>query len=248
MKAFVFAAVGAVALLAAAPAMAATGYVGAQYTRDQLDGKGTKDADIFGAEGAVAFDASKSLGIDLDASYADGDQSDGVTAGTAHLYGKAANYKFGGFVGIADVDSDQVYSVGVEGQVAVTPKTTLAAAIGYANDDDANVDLYGVDAEARYFLTDNFRINGKLGWANIDAGKGADDDLYSIGVGGEYQLSTTPISFTAGYTHSEFDTADLKSDAFSVGIRYNWGGSLKDRDTNGPSFSGLSSLTGALGL
>jgi hypothetical protein len=31
-----------------------------------------------------------------------------------------------------------------------------------------------------------------------------------------------------------------------VGVRYNWGGSLKDRNDNGPSFAGLSSLTSAL--
>ena len=64
----------------------------------------------------------------------------------------------------------------------------------------------------------------------------------------EPQPGRAATVFTAGYAHSEFDTADVSSDAFSGGIRYNWGGSLKDRDTNGPSFAGLSSLTGALGL
>jgi hypothetical protein len=112
---------------------------------------------------------------------------------------------------------------------------------------DSDIDAYGVDAELRYFFTDNFRVNGKVGYANLE-GPGGDDDLLSGGVSAEYQLSATPVSFTAGYTHTEFDTADISSDAFSVGIRYNWGGSLKDRDTNGPSFAGLSSLTGALGL
>lgn len=247
MKAFVFGAVGAVALLVAAPAFAATGYVGAAYTRAQVDaGLGDNDTDAFGVEGAVAFNAAQSLGLDLDAAYADSDDSDSVTAGTAHVYAKGGAHKFGAFVGLADA-GDTVYSVGVEGQVAIGPQVTLAGAVGYASADDTDVDAIGVDAEARFFVTDNFRLNGKLGYANLD-GPGGDDDLISVGVGAEYQLAATPVSFRAGYEHSEFDTADISSDAFTVGIRYNWGGSLKDRDTNGPSFAGLSSLTGALGL
>ena len=246
MKTFVFGAVGAIALLAAAPAFAATGYVGAAYTRAEVDtGLGNNDADAFGVEGAVAFNASQSLGLDVDAAYADSDDSDSSTGAAAHLYAKGPTYKFGAFVGLADA-GDTVYSVGVEGQKNLG-QVTLAAAVGYANADDTDIDAIGVDAEARFFVTDNFRLNGKLGYANLD-GPGGDDDLLSAGVSAEYQLSATPISFTAGYAHSEFDTADISSDAFSVGIRYNWGGSLKDRDTNGPSFAGLSSLTGALGL
>ena len=245
MKAFVFGAVGAVALLAAAPASAATGYVGAQYTRAEVDtGLGDTDADAYGVEGAIAFNAAQSLGLDLDAAFADSDDSDSTTAGTAHIYAKGGSYKFGGFAGLADA-GDTVYSVGVEGQIAVGPQVTLAGAVGYASADDTDIDATGVDVEARFFVTDNFRLNGKLGYANLD-GPGGDDDLLQAGVSAEYQLASTPISFLAGYAHSEFDTADVSSDAFTVGIRFNWGGSLKDRDTNGPSFAGLSSLTGAL--
>ncbi len=237
---------GAVALLAAAPAFAATGYVGAAYTRAEVDtGLGDSDADAFGVEGAVAFDATASLGLDVDAAYADSDDSDSSTGAAAHLYAKGAGYKFGAFAGLADA-GDTVYSVGVEGQKNFGA-VTLAAAVGYASADDTDIDAIGVDGELRYFVTDNFRLNGKLGYANLD-GPGGDDDLLSAGVGAEYQLAATPVSFTAGYQHAEFDTADVSSDAFSVGIRYNWGGSLKERNDNGPSFAGLSSLTGALGL
>lgn len=245
MKAFVFGAVGALALLAAAPANAASGYVGAAYTRDQVNAK-PKDVnqDIFGVEGAVAFNASESLGLDLDAAYADSDDTDSTTAGAAHLYLKGAGYKFGGFAGVADAGNDTIWSAGLEGQRNFG-QTTLAGAVGYANDDDANADAWGADAELRYFATDNFRLAGKLSYANISPDKGKDDNLVGIGVNAEYQLATTPVSFRAGYEHTEFDKANVDSDAFTVGIRYNWGGSLKDRDENGPSFAGLSSLTGA---
>lgn len=247
MKAFVFGAVSALALLVAAPANAATGYVGAAYTRAEVDaGAGDADSDAFGVEGAVAFDATQSLGLDIDAAYADSDDTDSTYGATAHLYGKAAGYKFGGFVGLADVSEETVYSVGVEAQRNFG-QFTLAGALAYANADDAEIDAYGVDVEGRFFVTDNFRLDGKVGYANLD-GAGGDDDLTSIGVGAEYQFAAAPVSLRAGYSHSELDEADISSDAFTVGIRYNWGGSLKDRDENGPSFAGLSSLTGALGL
>ncbi|MDX2233543.1 MAG: porin [Hyphomonadaceae bacterium] len=246
MKVLVFGAISALALLAVAPANAATGYVGAAYTRAEVDaGAGDNDADAFGVEGAVAFDATESLGLDLDAAYSDSDDSDSVAGATAHLYGRAAGYKFGGFVGLADTD-ETIYSVGVEGQRAFG-QFTLAGALAYANADDSDVDAYGVDVEGRFFATDNFRLSGKLGYASLEGAAG-DDDLLSAGVGAEYQFASLPISVVGGYTRREFDEADVSSDAFTVGVRYNWGGSLKDRDENGPSFAGLSSLTAALGL
>lgn len=248
MKALIIGAVGAIALMAS-PAFAATGYVGAAYAHDKLDtGAKSTDDDSFGVEGAIAFNAAASLGVDLDAAYSDGDKRDSTTAGTVHVYGKGGANKFGGFVGLADAGSDTVYSVGLEGQHQFSG-VTVAAALGYANDDDANTDAWGIDGEARFFVSDNFRLDGKLGWTKVDFGGAAgDDDLWRVGVGGEYQFTGAPVSVRAGYSHAEFNDANVKDDAFTVGVRYNWGGSLKDRDTNGPSFAGLSSLTGSLGL
>lgn len=245
MKAFVFGAVGALALLAAAPANAATGYVGAAYSRAEVDtGLGDVDADSFGAEGAVAFNAAQSLGLDFDAAYADSDDSDSTFGGAAHLYAKGTGYKFGGFGGIADVADQTVWSAGIEGQRNFG-QFTLAGALGYANADDANIDAYGADVEGRLFLSDNFRLDGRLGYASLETGLG-DDDALTAGVGGEFQFSGAPISVRASYAHTELDTADVSVDGFTVGVRYNWGGTLKDRDENGPSFAGLSSLTSAL--
>ena len=248
MKALIIGAVGAFALLAS-PAFAATGYVGAAYNHDKVDtGPKNIEDDAFGVEGAVAFNAGASLGVDVDAAYSDGDKRDSTTAGAVHVYGKGGPNKFGGFVGLADAGSNTIYSVGVEGQHQFT-QVTLAAALGYAKDDDANVDAWGIDAEARYFVNDNFRLDGKLGWTKVDFGGAlGDDNLWRAGVGGEYQFSGAPVSIRAGYAHSEFNDTNVKDDAFTIGVRYNWGGSLKDRDTNGPSFAGLSSLTGSLGL
>ena len=244
MKTLVFAAAGALALLVSVPAHAATGYVGAQYTRAQTDaGASDDDADIFGVEGAVAFDASESLGLDIDAGYADSDDVDSVSSATAHLYAKGADYKFGGFVGLGDVD-ETVWSVGVEGQKSWNA-FTLAGAVGYANADDSDADIYGADIEGRFFVNDNFRLDAKASYANIDV-QPTDADAWSVGVGAEYQFASAPVSLRAGYTHSELDDLNVDSDAFTVGIRYNWSPSLKDRNDNGPSFAGLSSLTSVL--
>lgn len=245
MKTLLIAAVGAVALLAGSPAFAATGYVGAQYTYDKVDTARSKDndANIFGVEGAVAFDATQSLGVDLDAAYSDGDETERAISGAAHIYARGADYKFGGFASVGDVDQT-VWSVGVEGQKNWN-KWTFAGAAGYANADDSDADIYGLDVEARYFINDNIRLDGRAGYANVDV-KPNDTDAWSVGVGGEYQFAVAPISVRVGYTHSELNDFDLDNNAVTVGVRYNWGGSLKERNDKGPSFAGLSRLTSIL--
>lgn len=249
MKTLIIGALSAVALLAVAPvASAGTGYVGAAYTRAEVDtGLGDDDADGYGIDGAWAFQATPGLGVEIDAAYADADGSDNESYGaTAHVHARTDKYLFGGFVGLADAGDDTVWSAGIEGQKYYN-NVTIAGALGYANADDADADIYGVDGEVRYFLSDNFRIQGDLGYAKVEAGP-ADDNVWSAGVGGEYQFAALPISVFGGYAHSEFDDADVSSDAFTVGIRYNFGGSLKDRDRKGASLAGLSSLTSRAGL
>ncbi|MEQ1811508.1 MAG: porin, partial [Terricaulis sp.] len=117
---------------------------------------------------------------------------------------------------------------------------TLAGAVFYGNNDDNDVDGYGVNVEARAFINDNFRVNGNVGYASIDAGAGNDDDVMIYGVGGEYQLASYPISFTAGYQTADFDGGDV--DTWTVGVRYNWGGTLRDRDRSGASQASLTNV------
>jgi len=249
MKALIIGALSAAALLAVAPAASAgTGYVGAAYTRTNTDiGPFSDDSDGYAIDGAYAFQATPGLGVEIDAGYADSDGSDNEAYGaTAHVHARTDSYLFGGFVGLADVADDTVWSVGLEGQKYYN-NVTLAGAVGYANADDADADIYGVDGQVRYFLSDNFRIQGELGYAKVEAGP-ADDDLWSIGAGAEYQFASLPVSVYGGYTHAEFNDTDASSDAFTVGIRYNFGGTLKDRDRKGASLAGLSSLTNAIGF
>lgn len=237
--------IGAAALAAfAVPGIAAaqaTGYVGAVY--GNVDANGT-DSDAWGAEGAVAFAGSGSIVFEVNASVIDAD-SDTNYGLTGHIYSRNDSHLFGGFVGLSDSDaSDTTWVAGLEAS-KFYQNWTLAGAVAYASNDDANVDGYGANVEARVFLNDNFRLQGNLGWASIDAGA-VDDDAFTFGVGGEYQFAAAPISITAGYARTEFDTANFESDAITVGVRYNFGGTLRDRDRNGASQANI--LGGILSL
>jgi hypothetical protein len=91
-----------------------------------------------------------------------------------------------------------------------------------------------VNVEARVFPTDNFRLQGNVGWAqaNFDS---SDDNAVTYGVGGEYQFDAMPISIALGYGHTELNDANADVDAWSASVRYNWGGTLRERDRNGAS-------------
>jgi hypothetical protein len=239
---------GAAALVAmAAPAVAhadATGYVGLDYANTHVDGLGS--ADGWGGEGAVAFQGSSDIGFEFDGAVVDGDDSDTVWGAAGHLFVRNDSYLFGGFVGATTADSDTVWNVGVEAN-KYYQNWTLAGAIQYANDDDVDVNAWGVNAALRYFPMDNFRIQGTAGWADVDY-PGGDDNAWSLGAGGEYQFSAVPISIGVNYAHTEFDDADISADSWTVALRYNFGGgTLHDRDRHGASQADLVGI-GALSM
>jgi len=238
--------IGAAALLAvaAAPgvASAASGYVGLTYSNTDVDNGGSDNA--WGAEGSVVFSGSSQISFELDGAIVDGDNTDTVSAATGHVFTRNDSYLFGGFVGISHADDSNTWSAGLEANKYFTD-WTLAGSLVYGNNDDAGADGWGVNAEARYFVNDNFRLNANVGWATIDSDFG-DDDATQLGVGGEYQFNAIPISVAAGYAHTEFSDADFEADTFTVGVRYNWGGTLRDRDRNGASQAGIAGIASAI--
>ena len=232
--------IGAAAILAlAVPGVAAAqpGYVGAQFGNVDSDGG---DDDFYGVEGAVAFAGSGSIVFEVNAGYTDFDEGDEGYNLVGHVYGRNDDHLFGAFVGIGGSDDSETYVVGLEANKYFA-NWTLAGAVAYGSNDDADVDGFGVNAEARYFINDNFRLDGTIGWANLDDGTN-EEDGFAYGVGGEYQFAQVPVSITAGYSTVDFDGGD--SDTWSIGLRYNWGGTLRDRDRNGASQAGLTSLPG----
>jgi hypothetical protein len=247
MKKIILSATAALALaLMTSPAMAQTGYVGGSYVNTSVDtGVGNVDDDGWAVDGSVALDTGSSLGVTLNGGFADSDASDGVYSIAGHLYGKGADSLFGGFAAVGGNNDDTAWSVGAEGQLNMM-NVSLAAALGYANNDDADTDAWGVDGRITVFPSENLALRGAVGWQNVDFGVG-DDSAWSAGVGLEWQMDSAPVSFLADYTHSSFDDANVDIDAFRIGVRWNFGGpTLKARNDSGADFATLSSAAGVL--
>jgi hypothetical protein len=236
--------IGAAAALAvvAAPSVAAaqaTGYVGAVYGNSD---SGVDDAESYGVEGAVAFAGSGSIVFEVDAAITDSDDTDMGYGLVGHVYARNSDHLFGGFVGIAGSDDNEAYLAGLEAN-KYFDNWTLAGAVFYGTNDDADTDGFGANVEGRVFLSENLRLNGNVGWVSIDDGAG-DDDAMIYGVGGEYQFASFPISVGAGWSTIDFDAGE--SDAWTIGVRYNFGGqTLLDRDRNGASQASVVGLANA---
>jgi hypothetical protein len=241
--------IGAAAVLAlAVPGVAAaqTGYVGAAISNTEFDAG--DDFDSYGVEGAVAFAGSGSIVFEVDAALSDSDDTDMGYGLVGHVYSRTDSHLIGGFVGVAGSDDSETWTVGIEAAKYYTD-WTLAGAVAYGNNDDFGSDGWGANAEARYFINDNFRLNGNIGFATIDYDSFGEDDAFSYGLGGEYQFAALPVSVAAAWNHVEFDEVSTEADTLSLAVRYNWGGTLRDRDRNGASQAGvLGSLGAAFGL
>jgi hypothetical protein len=235
--------IGAAAVLALAvpgAAAAQTGYAGVVYNSVDFDGA-ADEIDSYGVEGAVAFAGSGSIVFEVDAAVTDSDDTDTGYGLVGHVYSRNDDRLIGGFIGVAGSDDSETLTAGLEANKYFA-NWTLAGAVFYGNNDDADVDGYGLNVEARAFVNDNFRLNGNIGWASIDTGAD-DDDTMIYGVGGEYQFSAMPISIAAGWSTADSDAGDV--DVISIGVRYNWGGTLRDRDRSGASQANVSGFGSA---
>jgi hypothetical protein len=246
MRNWIIGAAAALAVVAAPSVAAANGYVGVVYNSTDPGGAGD-DVESWGLEGAVAFAGSGSIVFEVDAAInttddgASGDDDTGYGL-VGHLYARNSDHLFGGFVGIAGSEDTETWLAGLEASKFFS-QWTLAGALFYGNNDDADVDGFGANVEGRVFLSDNFRLNGNIGWASVDSGAG-DDDAMLYGVGGEFQFATFPVSIGAGWSTADFDGGDV--DTWTIGARWNFGGqTLMDRDRNGPSQASVVGLANA---
>ena len=185
-----------------------------------------------------------SLGAQVDGAITNYDGDDTSFGATGHLNTKVGEGLVGGFAGVEASDDITVWGVGVEGQANIDGKTSLYGQAGYGNVDDAfDADIWAVRGEVRYFVADNFRLKGQVGYATVDVGPNI--DTWNAGVEAEYQFSETPFSVWAGYDHADLDDIDTNSDTVRIGVRYTFGGSLKDRDQSGASLGSITKLFGA---
>jgi hypothetical protein len=250
MKTQLFAAAAILAVAVSAPAFAQTvGSVGAAINYSNIDTRlGSADGTSANFDGSVALPAAANWTLTLngDVNVSDNDLSDQTVAqGAAHLTTTINDWRVGGFTALSRPANDTVWGVGAEASKYLD-KVTLTGLVAYGQSNDLDVDLYSARGEARYFVTDDFRLNAGLGYAKLDGGAN-DADLWDVNVGGEYKFANSGWSTFGKYTHAESkDLADLKADTVNVGFRYTFGGSLKTRDHSGADLVDASTLFGAL--
>jgi hypothetical protein len=237
MRKATFLGAAAIALMAATTANAQN-YVGVSHGNIKLDG--FDDEQFTAGELAIA-----GANHEIDLAIVSGDSSDEVAVSVAgHLFTRTDSHLFGGFVGFGTGDDVETWTAGVEGN-KYFEHWTLAAAVGYTSDEEADLDGYGINTEARLFPADNFRLQFNLAWADVDDGTpGGGESVLGYGLGAEYQISGSPISLTLNLDRAETEDTDVEVSTYSFGIRYNWGGTLKERDRSGASQASLIGFAG----
>ena len=237
MKKLLSGAVAVAAMAAPAAAFAQDGYIDLSYTGSEISAGGvSEDFDRFQVGGAAAFN-SGGIGVQLNGHVAELEADFGgdatVYGGDGHIFGQSGSWLFGASVGAEHFDEVDVTEWGAAAQAHYRfERVTLVGAVSYSDVEDGDATFWGVDGEARFFQSDNFRFSGNFGWGQVEI-VGVEADLWRGGVEGEYKFGSAPISMFAGYQHRQVNDGDADIDAFSVGLRYNWGGTLLERDRSG---------------
>jgi hypothetical protein len=249
MKTQLFAAAAILAVAVSAPAFAQNvGSVGAAVNYNDLKATGV-DAD--GTSATVNANVAIPTGawtVTLNGAVTvnDNDISDETVGSTAaHLTTQIGDgWRVGGFAALSRPSNDTLWAVGGEAS-KYFDRVTLTGVAAYGHENDADADLYTVRGEARYFVTDDFRLDAGAGYANLDPKNFSSADAWDVNVGGEYKFANSGWSTFGKYTHTESkDLADLNSEAVKVGFRYTFGGSLKTRDRSGADLIDADTLFG----
>jgi len=249
MKTQLFAAAAVLALAVSAPAFAQNiGSVGAAVNYTDLDTDfGGADGTSVKVDGNVAIPTGAwTVTLNGNVSVNDNDISDETVASTAvHLTTKVGEtVRVGGFAALSRPSNDTLWAVGAEASKYFT-NVTLNGLVAYGQSNDLDADLYAARGEARYFVSDDFRLDAGAGYTKIDADAANEAEIWDVNLGGEYKFANSGWSTFGKYTHAEADDlADLKSDAVKVGFRYTFGGSLKARDAAGADLIDADTLFG----
>ena len=111
-----------------------------------------------------------------------------------------------------------------------------------------NSDLRSYRGQISYFVNDNLRLD-----VTGDSFRVSNNNRFSkgsmttLGLGGEFQPMGLPVSITAGVQQSSVSGNTYQ--AYSIGVRKSFGGTIKDRDRKSSPFDGLGQIYGGdLGL
>ncbi len=258
MKKILFggAAVLSVMLLASAAGaqQVTTGYVGATYTDVQYSGG---SANIYAARAVGSFNVAKNTELQLDGDVASVDTgiaglgSQTVWGPTAHLFLDNGGFKGGAFVAYEDFKGANLTGYGLETRFAASDNVSLGLIGGLGtisvSGAKGSVDATTLRGEGSYFANDNLRFDASIASFKLNPpGAGASITFTTYGLGGEWQMAKSPVSFVAGWEHAT--TSGSSSNSYSVGVRRTFGGSLKMRDrTSSPFNGGSTNYGGSLG-
>jgi hypothetical protein len=242
-----FLATAAVAAFVAAPAMAQTpptGSIGVTWSNAEVE---DFEADSYAIDGVVAGPAFGEWTVTLGAKggWSDGNIDDKTFSGQVHLTRDFGGLRAGGFVSAGDAGpSATLWTVGGEVQ-KYFDKATLTGAVSYGNINEFDADIWSVGGDAGYYIMPNLRVNGSVAFSSIEAG-GDSVDAYGYGVAGEYQIASTPMSVYASWDRTTVDDFDVDLDTLSIGLRFNFGGDLQQRERAGANLT--RSVGGAAGI
>jgi len=238
MRTHLLSAALAVAAIAPDAALAQSGHAELVYTNQSYDFGGVGfDPNLVSVGGQVAFDAGP-VGVQIDGRYTnwggDADDVDAFGVG-AHVYKRNESWLFGGYLGYEDIDdfNAELLTGALETQWYFD-RATLSGVLSHSIWDGPDYAITMLEGEYRHFLSDNFTVHVGLGVGQGDIGA-SDPDLWGGEIGAEYMFAGAPVSVFGGYRYSnlDFGVGEIEVDALSVGVRYNWSGSLRERSRSG---------------
>ena len=216
-------------------------------------------------DGAIAFGIDGNVGTQIDvdltelASDAQRFRDKIVAAPTVHLFWRNDEYLIGGFAGLIHCNYMDLVGLGGEAHYFLNGRTTLAFVASYAEPtrlQDAIIrGLTSVQAEIRYFVMDDLRLEASINYMNAYMTNYRVTDFWHMGnwgfgLAGEYIVPNTSLAVTLGWektrTANYFGRYDIDGDTLKVGLRWTFDHDLLARDRRGASLGNVGKNFGGL--
>lgn len=231
------------------------GYISGHVSDNKIDLGGSESFTSYGVRASASYVGTQNFGGQLDVFHNQG-RWQGIDLKfqdiAGHAYYRNQQYLIGGLIQKSSTGLDSLSFtstlMGVEGQYYFD-RTTVGAKLG-----NQSLDLppgfFGPgfspsglfwEVDARYFVTDNWRVNASYSKAKLsESGDDLDSTHYSLGT--EYRLQNSNVSLFGRYMKAKTDFAglgDAENRTFMVGVTLNFGGSnsLIERDRKGASLN-----------